>query len=65
LEDILNKLGWALLVAFGIMTVIIAVIVFQNIFTEQPKVKISVFYIIISLIFLGSGIYFRKLAKRI
>jgi hypothetical protein len=65
LEDILNKLGWALLVAFGIMVVIIAVILYQNNFTTQPKIKISAFYFIISVIFLLSGIYFRKLSRKV
>ncbi len=65
LEDILNKLGWALLIAFGIMVLIIGVVLYQNNFTEEPEVEISTFYIFISLIFLGSGIYFRKLSKRI
>jgi TRAP-type C4-dicarboxylate transport system permease small subunit len=65
LEDILNKLGWALLLAFGIMVIIIGVILYQNNFTEEPEVKISAFYFIISIIFLGSGIYFRKLSKKV
>ncbi|MCP9762605.1 hypothetical protein [Lacihabitans soyangensis] len=65
MEDILNKLGWALLIAFSIMVLIIGVILYQNNFTDEPEVKISAFYFIISIIFLGSGIYFRKLSKKV
>jgi hypothetical protein len=65
MKDIVNKLALGLFVSAGIMTMIMLVIFIQNYCTEGSKIKVSAFYIIITIIFIGTGIYFKKLKEKL
>jgi hypothetical protein len=65
MKDIVNKLALGLFVSAGIMTMIMLVILIQNYSSEGAKIKVSAFYIIITIIFIGTGIYFKKLKEKL
>ncbi|MCP9766780.1 hypothetical protein EGI22_02595 [Lacihabitans sp. LS3-19] len=65
MKDIVNKLALGLFVSAGIMVMIMVVIFIQNLFSDGAKIKVSAFYIIIAVIFIATGIYFKKLKEKL
>ncbi len=64
MEDLLNKMGLGL-IGLGLVMVFIGVVAIAlNYTSDYPKTTISGFYITIVLILIGSGVYLRRLGKR-
>jgi hypothetical protein len=64
MADLLNKMGWGLIVLGLIMVFIAVVALALNYTSDYPKTDISGFYCTILLILIGGGTYLRKLGKR-
>jgi hypothetical protein len=64
MADLLNKMGWGLIVLGGIMVFIAIMAIILNYTSDYPKTDISGFYCIILAILIGGGVYLRRLGKR-
>ena len=64
MADLLNKMALGL-IGLGLVMVFIGVVAIAlNYTSNYPKTTISGFYITIVLILIGTGVYFKRLAKK-